>query len=126
MWISSGTVLVFLLQALLWGAFVPDHHVSAFRPMMQKRPVPVILTNHHQQHAVLFNAVVDDCGCSPDSTIVFSGKPSNEARRSNPRKAIKDATSSIYDVNGKVVALEDLLTKGNRDVSIVVFLRSLG
>jgi hypothetical protein len=120
-----------VLSFLLFVTVGPHHiFVSAFNPMVQKRPVSILLTTEQkqpkQQSSILFGSATDDCGCSPASTIIFSGKPSMEARRSNPRQAIKEATSSLYDVNGESVVLEDLLTKGNRDVSIVVFLRSLG
>jgi hypothetical protein len=132
MWISSSgtnTVIVFLVQATLWCTF----NALAFAPMFQQGHVSVMLTTQRQRHhqpqqqpTMLYESTTDDCGCNPASTIIFSGKPSLDARRSNPRQAVKEATSTICDVNGKSVALEDLLTQDNRDVSIVIFLRSLG
>lgn len=78
----------------------------------------------------------DDCGCG-DTTgdrtpTIFSGKPSNIAKKLNPRQAIRNG--SIYNLYGEEVTMDKILVRNNNsnnnnnnnNVSIVVFLRSLG
>jgi hypothetical protein len=127
--ISSKAVAVLGL-AVASNSFTGHHpllSVSAFAPTV--RPNFYAMTRSTRQiHSALFATAdnEDDCGCGPST--IFSGKPSDAAKRVNPRQAIKQATASIYDVNGKSVLLEDLLMTRNDDqkVNIVVFLRSLG
>jgi hypothetical protein len=66
----------------------------------------------------------DDCGCA---LTIYSGKPSDVARVSNPRQAIRTA-GSILNLDSEEVRMDDLLENKNGEspVSIVVFLRSLG
>lgn len=108
--------------------------VSPYTSTTLKRSISVARTTNRCPTSMVWGAATtDDCGCgnapgiSKQSTI-FSGKPSASARRSDPRQAIKIA-SPIYNVEGKPVLLEDLLTRNSSvddAVSIVVFLRSLG
>jgi len=65
----------------------------------------------------------DDCGCAP---TIFSGKPSDVVRSSNPRQAIRNG--SMFGIDSEEVRMDDLLENKNdgNSVSIVVFLRSLG
>ena len=64
----------------------------------------------------------EDCGCQE---TIFSGKPSEIARGSNPREAIRQ--SSIFSVDGEEVTIDDLIGVPSEDqISIVIFLRSLG
>ena len=69
------------------------------------------------------NADGSDCGCAP---TIFSGKPSDVARNSNPRQAIRNG--SIFSLDSEEVRMDDLLENKNvgSPLSIVVFLRSLG
>jgi hypothetical protein len=67
-------------------------------------------------------SVTEDCGCQE---TVFSGKPSEIARTSNPREAIRKKT--FFSVNGDEVTMDDLIGKPSEEqISVVVFLRSLG
>ena len=76
----------------------------------------------------------DDCGCGDTTgdrtTTFFSGRPSNTAKKLNPRKAIRNG--SIYNLYGEEVTMDNILVRNNNNnnnnnnVSIVVFLRSLG
>jgi hypothetical protein len=72
-----------------------------------------------------------DCGCGDTGsrTTIFSGKPSNIAKKLNPRQAIRNG--SIYNLYGEEVTMDNILVRNdnnnnNNNVSIVVFLRSLG
>lgn len=62
----------------------------------------------------------NDCGCA---STIFSGKPTDVARASNPRQAIRNG--SIYSLDSEELVIDDLL-RSKSPVSIVVFLRSLG
>jgi len=70
----------------------------------------------------------DDCGCDTTNTrtrTIFSGNPSNTAKSLNIRQAIRNG--SIYDLYGKEVTMNSLLgRKDDNNLSIVIFLRSLG
>ncbi|KAG7355842.1 hypothetical protein IV203_000528 [Nitzschia inconspicua] len=136
---STASALLGLAAVATTLRSQPINHASAFTPNnIQLRSQSGILstttttttTTKTKTHlSTLFLSTIDqDCGCGPTpNKIVFSGKPSDAAKRSNPRQVIKEATASIYDVNGKSVLLEDLLLNQNDNhVSIVVFLRSLG
>ena len=65
----------------------------------------------------------EDCGCAP---TIFSGKPSDIARASNPYQSIRQG--SILGLDSEKVQMDELLdhAKDGNSVSIVVFLRSLG
>ena len=79
-----------------------------------------------------------DCGCN--SKVILSGKPTPEAKAVNARQIMSHY--SVKDAMGHDVRMDDLLLRrvgdapsassrgndnnSNDDVSIVVFLRSLG
>lgn len=65
----------------------------------------------------------NDCGCNP---TLYSGKPLQIARDSNPREAIR--YGSILALDSVEVRIDDLLENemSGNSVSIVIFLRSLG
>ena len=64
----------------------------------------------------------DDCGCDQ---VIMSGKPADKARALNAREVI--GKFSVVDAQGQQVAMNDLVGKeSSDDVSVVVFLRSLG
>ena len=69
------------------------------------------------------SSTADDCGCAP---TIFSGNPSDVAKNSNPRQAIRNGL--IFSLDSKEIRMDDLLENKNvrSPVSIVVFLRSLG
>lgn len=73
----------------------------------------------------------EDCGCGTTAdpaavTTRFGGEPSAVARSMNPRDALRG--TSVFDVNGAMVRMDDLLQddKAGPTTSVVVFLRSLG
>lgn len=66
----------------------------------------------------------ENCGCGPVE-ITFSGNPNEKARRLDHREAIRK--HSIYSTDGTKVSIDDLIgDPSNNQVSVVVFLRSLG
>ena len=68
----------------------------------------------------------DDCGCATTTATIFSGKPSDSAKILNAREAVRQ--KQFFTVNGESTKMDDLIGQGtqNNNVSIVVFLRSLG
>jgi len=65
----------------------------------------------------------EDCGCP--TPVAFSGKPPEQARMLNHREAIRKDV--IYSVFGESVTMDELIgSPASEQVSIVVFLRSLG
>lgn len=61
-----------------------------------------------------------DCGCAP----LLLGKPTPEAKAIDAQKIMMDY--SVLNAQGESVAMKELLSSKKDDVSIVVFLRSLG
>ena len=90
-------------------------------------PVPQRLTQHHiipAKKNVPVQATMDaiDCGC--DDAPLLLGKPTDEAKAIDAQKIMTEY--SVLNAQGESVAMKDLLSSKKGDVSIVVFLRSLG
>jgi len=61
------------------------------------------------------------CGCGD---VILGGNPSDRAKKVNVRQTLSQ--QSVYNAVGQQVGMGDLLQEGTSDVSIAVFLRSLG
>lgn len=65
----------------------------------------------------------EDCGCP--TQVTFSGKPPEQARMLNHREAVRQHV--FYSIRGDAMTMDDLIgSPSSKEVSIVVFLRSLG
>ena len=118
------------LAAFLFLALsIPTRDVAAFsihQPTISIKGSQRLTSRNHLSFSTLqatVNDVEADCGCA---STIFSGKPSDVARASNPRESIRKG--SIYSLDAQEVVMDDLLKSKNsgKPVSIVVFLRSLG
>mmetsp|Transcript_32931 Transcript_32931/g.93628 ORF Transcript_32931/g.93628 Transcript_32931/m.93628 type:complete len:130 (+) Transcript_32931:60-449(+) len=64
-----------------------------------------------------------DCGCQ--TQIKFSGNPPEKARTLNHREVLRE--HQIYNVDGETIKMDQLIGEPtSNQVSVVVFLRSLG
>lgn len=100
----------FLLAALAtasWAsAFAPptlNHHMASAKPHVAFR----------------LDAADKECGCD---SVIMAGKPPREALALNAREVV--GKLKVVNTAGQEIPMDDLLGVG--DVSIAVFLRSLG
>lgn len=64
-----------------------------------------------------------DCGCQ--TQVKFSGNPPEKARTLNHREVLRE--HQIYNVDGETIKMDQLIGEPtSNQVSVVVFLRSLG
>jgi hypothetical protein len=61
----------------------------------------------------------EDCGCGPE---ILSGDVPENARTLNARQALRSA--NVFRVSGESVSMDELI--GDNQLSVVVFMRSLG
>jgi len=109
------------IPALIAALFCALGSSSAFTPSSVY--VPIIENAISNSIVTAMSAPTEDCGCAVD--VKFSGKPPEVARSLNHREVVRN--QSIYNVHGKLVMLDDLIGKPtSNEVSVVVFLRSLG
>mmetsp|Transcript_21905 Transcript_21905/g.60906 ORF Transcript_21905/g.60906 Transcript_21905/m.60906 type:complete len:119 (+) Transcript_21905:44-400(+) len=105
-------------------AFASTHESLALSPPALSRKhlnARLQRSSFDWQHFATSTQQDQDCGCADDA-IVFRGEPSDRAKSLNHREAIQNVP--FCNVNGESVTMSGLLPSDN--VSIVVFLRSLG
>lgn len=109
------------LRRTVVAAFLAVASIEAFsNPAFQPRNTMVVKRDR------IFNGasratLSDDCGCQTE----FSGKTPVTARTLNHREAIRE--HPIYNVDGEPVTMDQLIGKPiSNQISVVVFLRSLG
>lgn len=118
-----------LAAFLFLAVSITTRDVASFsinQPIRSREGSQLVASRNNLSFSTLqatMNDVETDCGCA---STIFSGKPSDVARASNPREAIRKG--SIYSLDAQEVVMDDLLKSKNsgKPVSIVVFLRSLG
>ena len=67
----------------------------------------------------------EECGCQQEVAVQFDGVPTEAARKLDHRQALRQ--HPIYSSSGVSFTMDDLIGEPNKgQVSIVVFLRSLG
>ena len=99
-----------VMAAVAADAFVPP----------SGQPLPSTTRSFGQ--STVKSAATESCGCGE---VVMSGKPTDKAKAVNAREVI--GKYSVSNASGRKVAMNDLVGKQDSgDVSIVVFLRSLG
>lgn len=96
--------------------------VSAFQVSRTPRPLvqPSGLALKRATPSCLY-ATDEDCGC--DGPEILSGDAPEGARTANPREAMR--TANVYRTSGEAVSMDELLDTDD-ELSVVVFLRSLG
>jgi hypothetical protein len=105
-----------LLHKGVTAALLLSFHADAFTPF---RPTRVQTRPQKESTSIFMSGA--DCACKTS----FSGSPSEIARKSNPREVIRSDT--LFKLSGEAVKIDDLIGEPSSDqVSIVVFLRSLG
>lgn len=120
--VFSKKSIVALTTAALVSSY--ENYADAFSPLAPRNSVDV--RSIPRVPVAMMNAIgtlSENCGCQE---TIFSGKPSNKARAINPREEIRQKT--LFSVNGEQVTMDELIggPSEEQEVSIVVFLRSLG
>lgn len=72
----------------------------------------------------------DDCGCASPAATIYTGNPSSAAQRNINHRAVL-SNAPIYSVDGTQTSLDGIIgtideNETNQQISMVVFLRSLG